>query len=133
MCEEEFMAALRRRTTDVLTETTRRLSDEGAPLVCKVGQHSNGSFPLRTYLSIRREGGERELAITIDVKATDRDWELCSDICYEDGTVLLAGPTAIMSSADTTARQRGSLEWTEQLRRFLTEKYDVVAVAARTL
>ena len=133
MNADELIETLRGDVEKLLQEVGEHISRTSESVACKVGRHQNENFPLRAYLSIDREGGARELAITVDVKSDGDRWQLSSDVCYEDGVVLFVGPVAEVVSDTADASQRRLAEWAGQLRRFLAENRDAVAKAARSL
>jgi len=69
----------------------------------------------------------------VEVKRTADGWNLSSDVCYDDGTVLSVGPAADVVLTTVETRQPELAQWITRLRRFLDQTYETVVDAARAL
>ncbi len=87
--------------------------------LCTVNQSSNDSFPLRSYVALKRNRDADELALTVDVKKCSAQLILEIDLVWEDGTILVEGPRGVMKLGASCDFLQESVAWLLELKKFL--------------
>ena len=102
----------------LLEASATRISSSVPGIVHTVGKSSNATFPLRAYASFRRSAQGNGVAITVDFVLRRGVGELAADVAFEDGSVILDGPTITFPDGSSHHIIAG---WLNELRSFLAE------------
>ncbi|WP_143605985.1 immunity protein TriTu family protein [Variovorax sp. 54] len=125
-----LIEALWLRLHTTLSTLAEKIAMSDSSVIRDVGRTSNGTFLLRAYLAFRRSVDGEELAITVDIRGDDKQMAIESDICKEDGTVLMTGPPAEILW--TEGVQPALDDWVREFEQFLSKsEAEIVAAVSR--
>lgn len=83
---------------------------------CYIGSSTSEAFQFRAYAAVTARG--RELAVTVDVKNTDSGISVVSDLCWDDGQLVVQGPAASIGATGIEGHSEVKL-WIAQFDQFL--------------
>jgi len=99
-----------------------------------INRSQNDIFPLRVQLTFLRQRDGEEIAISVDFKYKDHLLKIESDICTDEGQVLIEGPSiSIDGPKDKDLLNRAINEWIDKYRFFLNKQYDLLEKAMTTI
>lgn len=92
-----------------------------------IGRSSNEAFPMRAYLSVMKSGTGEEIAIAVDVKASNGFLVIESDISCDDGSIVAEGPTAVLKKVvAVNLSETEIMNWIGAFEQFLTDNQEVL-------
>lgn len=103
-------------------------------IIRDIGCTANDSFVLRGYLALRRNSDSDEIAITVDVHGDGEQVTITSDVCRDDGRVLMVGPSAVIRSSDADPVNDSELQvWLDAFAQFLLSNESAILLAVSAL
>lgn len=126
-----LIEALWLRLHTTLSTFTGKIQMRDSSVIRDVGRTSNEAFLLRAYLAFRRRVDGEEPAITVDIRGDDKQMAMQSDVCKEDGTVLMTGPLAEILW--TEGAQPAMDDWVREFERFLSDSEPGISAAISRL
>lgn len=83
--------------------------------------YSNPAFLLRCYAGLVLDAAGQEVAVTVDVqRRDDGKISIASDLCMDNGTIVLSGPAPLLPAHGRDAASREAIkQWQEGFERFL--------------
>ncbi|MNX95333.1 hypothetical protein D3C86_1276040 [compost metagenome] len=126
-----LIEALWLRLHTTLPTLAEKIVMSDSSVIRDVGRTSNGAFLLRAYLAFRRSVDGEELAITVDIRGDDKQMAIESDVCKEDGTVLVIGPLAKIQWTESV--QPALDDWMREFEQFLSKSEAEIAAAVSRL
>jgi len=125
-----LMEALWLHLHTTLSAFAEKIAMRNSSVICDVRRTINEAFLLRAYLAFRRHVDGEELAITVDIRSDDKQMAMESDVCKEDGTVLMTGPLAEIHW--TEGVQPALDDWVHEFEQFLSKsEAEIVAAVSR--
>jgi hypothetical protein len=112
-------------------EFAQRLRSSLPSVLVEVAHYSNDAFLLRSFVSLRGDNQGAELALTVNitkppVDQTGQTIHIESDLCMDDGTIVIAGPGATLDPSKPGFEQDLSV-WTAEFAVFLdTSETDAI-------
>ena len=86
----------------------------------ELGHSANTAFVLRAYVGFCKAGSGDEVAVVVDAASMEKQVSVTSDLAFDDGKIILAGPSTILPlyNSDDEA-ETAFAEWLNAFKGFL--------------
>jgi len=122
--QNSLMELLWSKLQRIFDQLTHSILEEG--ITHKVGVSNNSSFPLRAYLSFVHGSGS-EISIIVDVKIREDGYEIESDICCDDGEIIMDGVYSI------AINESDFIAWLSKFEEFIQSNTDNLKYSVRNM
>jgi hypothetical protein len=128
-----IVEALWLRLHAILSVFAEKLAAVDPALVRDLGRTANDAFVLRGFLAFRRSADGEEVAITVDIQNDGQHMTVTSDVCKDDGRVVVAGPSAAIRLSEPERSVEIAInDWLHEFDQFLLKhESEVVAAVSR--
>jgi hypothetical protein len=115
---------MRNKLSPILDEFSRSVSEREPRLQCRVRFSDNESFVLRAYVASTNVKDGKEISITADAQLMNNSLIVDSDLCTDDGEVLISGPAIRQAVRDERDIERLLEGWCTEFSEFVDANLD---------
>lgn len=118
---KNYFDGLLAHVAEEMNRFARRVHAAVPSSICDIGQYSNDSFLLRSFVSLRGEPDGEELALTVNIirPAPNKKFVIECDLCMDDGRLVAPGPVTELLPGSDAHLPDVLLLWSKEFDEFL--------------